>query len=261
LLIPIINGQQQARPCGTMRSYFSTESRIVGGEAASDYAWPWQVYITYKGQFICGGTLVDKRHVVTAGHCILSNNAKDFRVRVGAHSMVRRGYLGTLYRVSSVNRNENYADAENGYDIAIISLAYPIGVSDTVNVICLPTDSNLNVPTYSPVVITGFGLTTEDGSLPNTLQQAIIQLLPACNDAYPSFNSATQLCAGLQGGGKDTCQGDSGGPLIYQPHKSEQWVLIGITSYGNGCARVNYPGVYTKVSSYLDWIKQTIAKQ
>ncbi|CAF4783192.1 unnamed protein product, partial [Rotaria magnacalcarata] len=58
-----------------------------------------------------------------------------------------------------------------------------------------------------------------------------------CSLAYPWFNSATQICAGLLGGGRDTCQGDSGGPLVYKPRKSDQWIMFGITSYGYGCGR------------------------
>ena len=102
LLFPLINGQQQTRRCGTMNSFFSTESRIVGGTLASDFAWPWQVYITSRGQFKCGGTLIDRQHVLTAAHCIIgiSNNVDDFLVRVGAHNVVRQGYYsGTYYRV------------------------------------------------------------------------------------------------------------------------------------------------------------------
>ncbi len=55
--------------------------------------------------------------------------------------------------------------------------------------------------------------------------------------------------------------GDSGGPLVYQPRGSAQWFIIGITSYGNGCARIYYPGVYTKVSAYLPWINQILANK
>jgi len=209
-LIPLINGQQKTRPCGTMQSYFSTDSRIVGGKTASKYAWPWQVYISFNGQFICGGSLIDKRSVVTAAHCIIgqSNNADDFLVRVGAHNMVDQGYYsGTIHSVSSIYVNENYVSAESGYDVAIMRLTLPVDISDTVNVVCLPPSQDFNVPMYSPVVITGFGLTSEGGSLPYTLQQAIIQLLSTCGNAYSSFNSQSQICAGLSEGGRDTCQG------------------------------------------------------
>ena len=210
LFIPLISGQQSSPQCGIMKSYFSTGSRIVGGVRASDFAWPWQVYITSNGAFKCGGTLIDRQHVLTAAHCIIgvSNDVSDFAVRVGAHNMVRNGYYaGTYYRAKAIFVHENYVSAEYGYDIAIIRLTQVVDISDTVNVACLPPSANFDVPVYTPVVITGFGLTGEDGSLPYTLQQAIIQLLPNCARAYDGFRSATQLCAGLPRGGKDTCQG------------------------------------------------------
>jgi trypsin len=212
LLISLTDAQQIDRKCGTMQSFFSTDSRIVGGELASEYAWPWQVYLSLRGQFICGGTLIDRQHVVTGAHCIVgqSDDANDFLIRVGAHNMARQGYYaGTVYRVSKIFVHENYVNAVNGYDIAIIRLAYTVDLSDTVNIICLPPSPSFTVPDYQPVVITGFGLTSEGGSLPYTLQQAIIQVLPTCGRVYNSFDSNTQVCAGLQGGGRDTCQGNT----------------------------------------------------
>lgn len=210
LLIPLISGQQNLPQCGKMKSFFSTSSRIVGGVRASDFAWPWQVYITSKGVFKCGGTLIDRRHVLTAAHCIIgvSNDASDFAVRVGAHNMIPKGYYtGTHYRANAIFVHDNYVSAEYGYDIAIIRLAQAVDVSDTVNIACLPPSASFDVEVYKPVVITGFGLTSEDGRLPYTLQQAIIQLLPNCRRAYEYYRPATQICAGLPRGGKDTCQG------------------------------------------------------
>ncbi|CAF3956583.1 unnamed protein product, partial [Rotaria magnacalcarata] len=229
LALPVINAEPIPRPCGTMRSFFSTESRIVGGETASEYAWPWQVYLTLNGMFICGGTLIDRQHVITSAHCIAKpvNNASDLFVRVGAQNMVREGYYaGKNYRISKKFIHENYSIPEYGYDIAILRLNYTVDISDTVNFVCLPTSSNFNVSMYQPVVITGFGLTSEGGYLPYRLQQGVIQVLPTCSLAYPWFNSATQICAGLLGGGRDTCQGDSGGPLVYKPRKSDQWIIL-----------------------------------
>jgi len=259
-IIPLIAAQRQ---CGTMQSYYSTkDGRIVGGEPASDYAWPWQVYISVNGRFICGGTLIDRQHVVTGAHCIVgqSNDANDYLIRVGVHNMGSQGYYtGSVYGVSTIFIHENYVSAEYGSDIALIRLTYPVGLSDTVNVICLPPSTDYYIPMYQPVVITGFGLTSERGSLPYTLQQALIQLLPTCSNVYQNYMQSSQICAGIQSGGRDTCQGDSGGPLVYNPAGGQQWVLVGITSYGNGCARYNYPGIYTRVSSYINWIRQKMA--
>lgn len=204
-VISQITGQQR---CGTMNSYYSMISRIVGGEPASQYAWPWQVYITVRGSFSCGGTLIDRQHVLTAAHCIvgISNRVSDYLVRVGAHNMAQQGYYtGTFYRVAAIFVHERYSSAENGFDIAIMRLTFQVDLSDTVNYVCLPPPG-FNIPTYSPVVITGFGLTSEGGRMPYTLQQAVIEILPTCSRVY-SFNPNTQVCAGLTRGGKDTCQG------------------------------------------------------
>ncbi|CAF2906428.1 unnamed protein product [Rotaria sp. Silwood2] len=247
LIIPLINAEQKIRTCGTMRSFFSTESRIVGGAAASEFAWPWQVYITLNGMFICGGTLIDRQYVLTSAHCVagvLSNNTNNLLVRVGAHYMIREGYYsGTNYRVSMKYMHENYYHPEYGHDIAILRLVNLVNLSDTVNVICLPTSTDFNVSMYQPVVITGFGLLSEIGYVPYRLHQAVVQVLPTCGYAYRWFNSTLQICAGLLAGGRDTCQGDSGGPLVYKPRRTDQWILIGITSYGYGCARYFYPGI------------------
>ena len=209
LLFPLINAQQATRACGTMRPAFSANSRIVGGEPAEDGAWPWQVSILVSGRFICGGTLITQQHVVTAAHCIVGqgDDASDFYVRVGAHNNGQGIYSGTVYRAAAVVVHERYVSAEYGSDIAIITLPTSVPLSDTVNVACLPTSASFFVPMYNPLVITGFGLTRENGQLPFALQQAIIQQLPSCNSAYREFAQTTQICAGLQGGGRDTCQG------------------------------------------------------
>ena len=207
LFVPLI-AAQQSRTCGTMRASFATDSKIVGGEPASNYAWPWQVYIALNGNFICGGTLVDKQYVVSAAHCVIgeSSNADDFLIQVGAHYMSGSYYTGTTYRVSRVYVHENYVRADYGYDISLFQLANPVTLSDTVNVICLPPSVSFNIPMYSLTVISGFGLTSENGRLPYTLQQAVIQLLPTCSRVY-NYDDSSQICAGIQQGGRDTCQG------------------------------------------------------
>ena len=208
VLLQFVSQFTAGQRCGTMNSYFSPYSRIVGGEPASNYAWPWQVYITVRGSFTCGGTLIDRQHVLSAAHCVvgISNRPSDYLIRVGAHNMVQQGYYsGTFYRVAAIFVHERYTSAEYGYDISIMRLATPVDLSDTVNMVCLPS-AGFNIPTYSPVVITGFGLTSEGGRMPYTLQQAIIEILPTCPQVY-SFSSYTQVCAGLLRGGKDTCQG------------------------------------------------------
>lgn len=115
----------------------------------------------------------------------------------------------------------------------------------------------------------------EGGPGSESLQQVTVETIdysaPMCNSILK--NRQLQFCAGVEGGGKgsfnevscfgfdgnlslDTCQGDSGGPLMMFT-TSQQWVLVGVTSYGDGCARPNNPGVYTRVAAYLTWIAAT----
>lgn len=210
LFIPVINAQQKPRLCGTMRSHFSPYSRIVGGTTAAEYAWPWQVYITLKGMFVCGGTLIDPQHIITGAHCVVgkSNNTNDILVRIGAQNMIREGhYSGKLYRISAKFVHDKYMAPEYGNDLAILRLQYSVNMTDTVNNVCLPNSVDYNIAMYQYVVITGFGLVSERGYLPYRLQQAVVNVLPTCPYVYKWFNGTNQICAGLFGGGRDTCQG------------------------------------------------------
>lgn len=73
-----------------------------------------------------------------------------------------------------------------------------------------------------------------------------------CNEDYEGDITPDMICAGVPEGGKDSCQGDSGGPVVLNGN------LVGIVSWGDGCARAGYPGVYTNVAYFLDWINQTV---
>ena len=96
------------------------------------------------------------------------------------------------------------------------------------------------------------GYTSEGAiSLPKFLRKVTVPIVSrtSCNQAYFNGVTVNMFCAGYAEGGKDSCQGDSGGPMV-NPYKQ----LIGVVSWGVGCARPNLPGVYTRVSRYLTWI-------
>lgn len=102
-------------------------------------------------------------------------------------------------------------------------------------------------------VITGWGAEREGGTTTEVLNRASVPIISkaACNKAYESFGGLPdgQICAAYPNGGKDSCQGDSGGPLTIDGR------LAGIVSWGNGCARPGYPGAYTEIAAFRDWIK------
>lgn len=120
--------------------------------------------------------------------------------------------------------------------------------------ICLPSKEDTNT-IYTNCWVTGWGYTKEGGEIQNTLQKATIPLVPneECQRKYRNYVITKQMiCAGYKEGGTDACKGDSGGPMVCKHNGI--WQLVGITSWGEGCARKDHPGVYTKVSEYVDWI-------
>lgn len=134
-----------------------------------------------------------------------------------------------------------------------------------INTICLPGKSD----EYSgKATVTGFGFLEEgggegegeEGSGTSEMRATQVLILPnsMCHDSYPSFDPTIMLCAGWPDGGRDACQGDSGGPLVQKQPLTDTSVLVGIVSFGKGCARQNSPGVYTRVSAYIDWITNRI---
>jgi secreted trypsin-like serine protease len=104
--------------------------------------------------------------------------------------------------------------------------------------------------------LAGWGTTKFGGDSADELRQAKLEIMNYCPVVYPDYDNKKQLCAGTKQYTKDSCQGDSGGPLVYQVNGA--WILSGVVSYGDECAKINKPGVYARVSYYLDWIKKSI---
>ena len=104
--------------------------------------------------------------------------------------------------------------------------------------------------------LAGWGTTAFQGQSPDALRQANIQIMDYCKYVY-NYDNSKQMCAGNQQYTKDSCQGDSGGPLMYEVNG--QWIVSGVVSYGDECAKINKPGVYARVSYYLPWIRSMLA--
>lgn len=126
--------------------------------------------------------------------------------------------------------------------------------------ICLPSKDDGNI-IYTNCWVTGWGYNKEKGEIQNILQKTRIPLVTneECQKRYKDYVITKQMiCAGYKEGGKDACKGDSGGPLVCK--HNGMWRLVGITSWGEGCARKEQPGVYTKVAEYVDWILEKTQK-
>ncbi|XP_037003138.2 transmembrane protease serine 4 isoform X2 [Artibeus jamaicensis] len=226
--------------------------RVVGGEKASVDSWPWQVSIQYNKQHICGGSILDRQWILTAAHCFRKHLVvSNWKVRPGSDKMGNFPSL-PVAKIFVTELNTTYPREK---DIALVKLQYPLTFSDTVRPICLPfSDEELTPAT--PLWVIGWGFTEPGGGkISDILLQASVQVIDRtrCNaeDAYQGEVTKEMLCAGILEGGVDTCQGDSGGPLMYY---SDLWQVVGIVSWGHGCGGPSTPGVYTKVTAYLNWV-------
>jgi len=250
--------------CG--RSSAKSElARIVGGKTAQPYSWPWQVALfkySWLGgyQHRCGGSLIGNQWIMTAGHCVATDTfASKYKVKLGVHDKSNNNERGELVAlIDAVYVHPEFEVDTTSYDVALLKLSKPINFTDHIAPICLPyQDEPLPKPGTS-VVVTGWGLLKTGGAVSSTLQEVAVPLVDskACKAAYPgAIEEEVMFCAGPLNGGKDSCNGDSGGPLVYYDQTRARWEQLGIVSWGDQvCAKAYKPGVYSKVSAYVDWI-------
>merc|ERR1712033_24443 len=237
--------------------------RIVGGTEATPGEFPHQIMLLrggVGGSLMCGGSLVSTNRVITAGHCCDGQSASRLGVRVGAHSLHGHDQDQADIAVTAVKNHEDYDSWTIENDICMLDLAEDADFgSDVIGAIDIPADG-LEYPAGTICTVSGWGTTTEGGHLAHNLMKVQVPVVSDadCRDAYGQNDiTDSMICAGLEEGGKDSCQGDSGGPFICGEKGSEE--LIGVVSWGIGCARKGYPGVYTEVSYFADWIAETMA--
>jgi len=231
--------------------------RIVGGERTDISQHPWQVALNIKIEgrdYLCGGSIIRPLWIVTAAHCFGgSAKADDVRVKAGSTDYM---HAGVWLEIERVVVHEAYNRTTQQNDIALIKLKSPAAG----RMISIAAGS-LEVPANQPLEVTGWGTTTEGGGASGALLKANVPPadIAACNapEAYNGRIKEGMMCAGYREGGVDSCQGDSGGPLVWRT--ADGPVLVGIVSWGDGCARKLKYGIYTRVSAFRDWIDRTLA--
>jgi trypsin len=229
------------------------EESIVGGTSASAGEFPFIASLQVSGRHICGGTLINSNTIVTAAHCstqAVIGSVSNLRVRLGSLTTTSGG---TTSAVSAVYRHPNYVASNNDNDVAIWKLSTPISAGGNIAYASLPA-SGSDVSAGTTVTVAGWGATREGGSASSSLLKVSVPVVSrsSCQTAYADETiSNNMICAGTTAGGKDSCQGDSGGPLV-----NASKGLVGIVSWGYGCARPNLPGVYSRVGTLLSFINQ-----
>uniref|UniRef100_A0A670YTN9 Peptidase S1 domain-containing protein n=1 Tax=Pseudonaja textilis TaxID=8673 RepID=A0A670YTN9_PSETE len=215
------------------------DDKIVGGYTCPRNAVPYQVSLN-SGYHFCGGTLINQLWVVSAAHCYKSR----MTVIIGEYDLGKDEGNEQIQKPTKIIVHPDYNSWLLDNDIMLIKLQYPVNVGAGVVPIGL---SNGCPAVGTKCLISGWAV----GS-PACLNAPILSD-EECNAAYPGQITPNMVCVGYLEGGKDSCQGDSGGPVVCNG------MLQGIVSWGIGCALPGYPGVYTKVCRYIDWIDQIIA--
>ncbi|KAB0379809.1 hypothetical protein FD755_007593 [Muntiacus reevesi] len=231
--------------------------RIVNGQEAGWGESPWQaVLLDSKKKLVCGAVLIHISWVLTVAHCL--ENRKKLIVRLGEYDMRRWESWEVDLDIKEVIIHPNYTKSTSDNDIALLRLAQPATLSQTIVPICLP-DSGLSERKLTQVgqetVVTGWGYRDEVKKNRSSVLNFIkVPVVPynACVHAMENKISENMLCAGILGDSRDACDGDSGGPMV--AFFRGTWFLVGLVSWGEGCGRLYNYGVYTKVSRYLDWI-------
>jgi secreted trypsin-like serine protease len=230
-------------------------TRIIGGTQAPAGAWPGQVGLltssesnNYQAQF-CGGTALNRNWVLTAAHCVTDSTPSSIDILAGSQSLASGG---SRYRVAEIRILPGWNEDTFNRDVAVLRVGNPMPES-VVSQKLVAQGQAVAGGTVGTTV--GWGNTSTSGSsFPYELRQVNVTMKTdsQCAAAYGSeFIAASMTCAAAAG--KDSCQGDSGGPLYINSGGLKQ---AGIVSWGAGCAQAAYPGVYTKVSSFANWIGQ-----
>merc|ERR1711942_335656 len=247
------------------------KSRIVGGVVTEVNEYPWQVGIVDKGytDVWCGGSLISDRWILTAAHCTRGEKAGNIQALLGEHDyssnketeMIRVG-------IAEIINHPDYHHQTTDIDFSLLKMKKTIDFSKYSHIrpICLPADASQDYTDFIATV-SGWGTLSSGGSSSKKLREVDVKVLSNsdCKNSYSypsSWITSQMLCANVDGGGKDACQGDSGGPLVTAGTGSgvtagQNYELIGVVSWGSGCASASYPGVYSRVTKQQDWITAT----
>lgn len=236
------------------------QSRIVGGQETGINEWPWQAGMRFMktGDIFCGASLIDDRWLVTAAHCVEQFQKEEIYVSLGEHdkNQISESSFTQHIAIDKIIMHENYDPNTVDNDIAVIRLSGPVTFNDGIRPVCLPFKFASNDFSGESGTVTGWGQLTFNGEVSNVLQEVELPILTTaeCQQYDIVAGSITENMLCTYSLGLDACKGDSGGPLHWG--KDGRQYLIGLVSFGQGCADKDSPGVYTKVTNYLQWIQK-----
>jgi trypsin len=241
---------------GRSLNQFNQAPLIVGGVEATKGEFPFIVSLQDRYGHFCGGSLIKEDWVLTAGHCVDGTSID--KIVIGLHDQdVMDG--AEVMKVKKIVPHPKFSMQTVDYDYALIQLDKKSKFKPVD-----PNKKEMKNPgpgeTSTMSTTAGWGTLNENSySLSKKLQKVSVPLVnhDICKEVYQDFNEVTDrmICAGYDAGSKDSCQGDSGGPLITKDERG-QISLIGVVSWGKGCAQPHLYGVYSKISAVYDWIQE-----
>ncbi|XP_037916815.1 trypsin-3-like [Hermetia illucens] len=219
------------------------DEKVIGGHRAPPQRAPYLVSLMYDLKHYCGGTIINRRSILTAAHCVVNRRPNRMAVRAGSNYRMRGGYVAS---VTGWRRHSRFNNRNFRYDIAMV---YLDGLLPSIPKIQPIRLFNGRLRTQKAIVV-GWGSVRENGGGADNLQIAAIRVFRrrTCLRAYGRLLLRTMFCAGTMSGVRDTCQGDSGGPLVIQGR------IAGVTSVGSGCGQRGYPGIYTRLPILKRWV-------
>jgi len=232
----------------------SRGNRIVGGDYAALGDFPHQIYGYFDDMWLCGGSIISTTFVLTAAHCTYGGSF--VWVFIGSINRQYEAPLEVLVSGVNIIQHAGYDDDTIDNDISLLRVP-AITFGPTMSAVALPNRADASVVLDGHLAITsGFGVVTDDEPYTSATLMFVetpIMSNALCAQTFGPYVRDTNICKDTFGG-RGACGGDSGGPMTTVINGRR--VLCGIVSFGAaaGCER-NYPAVYVRVTSYLDWIQ------
>nr|XP_012225380.1 PREDICTED: chymotrypsin-1-like [Linepithema humile] len=228
--------------------------QIVGGKDAPTGKYPYQVSLRIYNTYVCSGSIIDNRNILTSAHCINDKIGvlPSLKVHVGTNF---QNETGDVYEIANVTINEDYNNIRLVNDIALLHIKTPIRYTTKVQPIKLATQINDTVLENKTCTLSGWGSIKLGGGTSNNLQEINLTIYSQtkCKATYSELTE-NHICT-LTKRGEGTCYFDYGAPLVY----NKTQVGIVTLNWGRLCG-IGYPDVYTRVANFLSWINANLEK-